>query len=74
MIKYFRDIKTPALRAYNQIQECTHIMDTHGEEAAKAYYEGLDKNELFNFKVVATRIQSKGSDFVKKEIMNMNIK
>ena len=69
MSKYFRDSKTPALRAWNQVNQAVNLSKEFGDEKAASYFDGLSSAEQGNFRVVATRITCKGKDFVKAEVM-----
>jgi hypothetical protein len=68
----FLDIKCPALRAWNQLHFNKNLLETHGEKVSDTYFRSLSEQERINMMLIGTRIQVKGYEFVKKEVMNFN--
>jgi hypothetical protein len=68
----FLDVKCPALRAWNQLHFNKNLLDTHGEGVSDKYFRSLDEADRMNMLMIGTRIQVKGYEFVKKEVMNYN--
>jgi len=68
----FLEIKCPALRAWNQLHFNKNLLETHGEAVSAKYFESLPEAERVNIMLIGTRIQVKGYEFVKKEVMNYN--
>jgi hypothetical protein len=68
----FLDVKCPALRAWNQLHFNKNLLDTHGEVVSDKYFRSLDEADRMNMLMIGTRIQVKGYEFVKKEVMNYN--
>lgn len=66
----FKDIESPALRAWNQLQYIRNLEQVHGTEVTETYYDMLTEAEKLNVLVVSTRILVRGEDFVRTEVLN----
>jgi len=65
----FQEVKSPANRAWNQLQYARNLEDIHGDKVSTEYFERLTEAEKQNVLVIATRILIKGEEFVLKEVM-----
>ena len=71
-MNYFKDVKCPALRAWNQLSYARELKESRGEDTAEKYLSQLINDEKENVLVIATRIASKGYDETLKEVMNFS--
>lgn len=69
----FREVKCPALRAWNQLQFNINLRETHGDKIAEQYFAMLPEHERTNVMLLGTRIAVRGEEFVMKEVMNYNV-
>lgn len=69
MFNTFQDVKSPSLRAWNQLNFVRNLEEVHGEDCAERYFESLTEPEKMNLMVVASRVVVKGEDFVRNEIV-----
>jgi hypothetical protein len=71
-MKYFTEIKCPALRAWNQLHFALQLEESHGKDKHEFYLSKLSEAEKQNLMMIAARITVKGRDFVLKEVVNFN--
>jgi len=68
----FRDIKSPAVRAWNQLHHMHNMEQDTSEQEAKVYYANLSKPEQDNLATLSRYIGIMGEEFVSKEVSALN--
>ena len=69
--KYFREIKKPVLRAWQQLKVMVDFKTEDNYEGYVEYASQLSEAERTNCMVMALRIEEKGMDFVEKEVLGL---
>ena len=68
LMSKFSEVKSPALRAWNQLQHARNLESARGAAASEVYFGELSEPEKQNVLLVAARITIKGEDFVRAEV------
>lgn len=68
---YFREVKQPALRAWQQLKVMIEFKTVNNFEGYKEYASHLSAPELDNVKILALRIEAKGMAFVEQEVLKL---